>query len=343
MATQIAHISWDGVPGATGYLLEYKLSSSDTWLTPETALNPSLNLFYDLTINANTYYDIRITTFGSRCSPNSRTQQIFAAADACCPPGYTLSMDETYCYQNVDTAATPPSDQEVTVAKPSTEYGPYGTLVYDPGYSIDGYGSFTQIPTSNAFWINGPINNTDGPNNRTALWATTEEDNQDVGFTVCVNLPEDGIYYCAGMADNYLKIILDGTPIVVMDPIAMGTYLDTHGFPGIGAFSTFRLWHVYPVQLTAGSHVLELIGHNDSSIAAMGAEIYNATLSDLISATSYTDLGEELIFSSKDYIGEDVQIGTGGVGYTCPDGYSLTLCDGPAYCRKVLTTGLVAC
>ena len=63
-----------------------------------------------------------------------------------------------------------------------------------------------------------------------------------------------------------------------------------------------------------------------------------------MAATSYTDLGSKLIFSSKDYIGQPVQIGTGGVGYTCAaGGSSLVLCDGTPYCLQLLTTSTVPC
>jgi len=92
---------------------------------------------------------------------------------------------------------------------------------------------------------------------------------------------------------------------------------------------------VYPVTLSSGPHIIELIGHNDSSSAALGAEIYDNTAAQLISATSYSDL--TLIFSTKDYRGQPVQLSTDGLGYTCPSGYSLAACQDPYVCRKILT------
>lgn len=336
-------ISWDYVPGSSGTKVEYKLHSSPTWITPSSPTNPTALNTYPITVADDVYYDVRLTTICSGSSPKAITLQIIHPSTECCPAGYTLSMDGSYCFVTTITAATPPSDQQVTVASPSTNYGVYGSLIYAPGYNVNGTGAFTQISTSNLFWINNPINTTNGPNNRAALWSAVTSDNQDVGFTVCVNLPEDGEYYVAGMGDNYISIIVDGNPVVIMDPTAMGAFLGINGFPGIGDFSTFRLWHIYPVPLTAGHHVIEMIGHNVSSIAGMGAEIYNATSSQIAAATSYADLGARLIFSTKDYIGMDVQIGTGGGGYTCPAGYSLVLCDGPAYCTQTITTPLIPC
>jgi hypothetical protein len=76
-----------------------------------------------------------------------------------------------------------------------------------------------------------------------------------------------------------------------MDPVAMADYFDTHGFPGIGEDLTFKFWHIYPVNLSAGDHVIEIIGHNDASVAAMGAEIYNLTSAQIQAATSYGIMG----------------------------------------------------
>lgn len=342
MAT-IADISWDYVPGSLGTLVEYKLHSSSMWITPSAPANPTNTNNYPIPVADDVYYDVRLTTTSNFCSPKSITLQIIHPSTECCPVGYTLSTDGTYCFITTITEATPPTDQQTTIASPSTNYGVYGSLIYAPGYNVNGTGPFTQISISNPFWINSPINTVNGPNNRAALWSAVTADDQDVGFTVCVSLPEDGVYYVAGMGDNYISIVVDGNPVVVMDPDAMGVFLGDNGFPGIGDFSTFRLWHIYPVPLTAGDHVIEMIGHNVSSIAGMGAEIYDNTSAEIAAATSYADLGSGLIFSTKDYIGMDVQIGTGGGGYTCPAGYSLVLCDGPAYCTQTITTPLIPC
>jgi hypothetical protein len=67
----------------------------------------------------------------------------------------------------------------------------------------------------------------------------------------------------------------------------------------------------------------------------LGAEIYNNTAAELIAATSYADLN--LIFSTKDYVGQPVQLGTDDLGYTCPSGYSLAACVEPYVCRLIYT------
>lgn len=349
----IATICWDFVPGSLSTLVEYRVDGETAWITPTSPNNPTITNCYSLTIEDNTFYDVRLTTNGISCGPKSTTFQIFRAVGNCCPPGYTLSDDETYCFQTNVTTATPPSSPENTVAKSSIAYGPYGTLIYDPGYNIDGTGTFTQINYSNTFWVNGPGYPTfpgpgtvDGPFNRCGLWAATEADNQTVGFTVCITTPTSGVYYVGIAGDNVPEIVLDGVTIVDMDPAVMGAYLAANGYTALGAVpteATFRFWHIYPVSISAGTHVLEMKCLNTFSIAAMGAEIYNLTSAQIQSATSYVSMGGGLVFSTKDFVGQPVQVGTGGVGYTCPSGYSLVLCDGPAYCTQTLTTPTIEC
>jgi hypothetical protein len=348
----IANITWDFVPGSMSTLIEYKLSSDSEWIVPTSPNNPTLTNSYPLTIEDNVYYDVRLTTNGIRCGPKSTTIQIINEFEWC-PPGYTLFEDGTYCYQTTTTAATPPSSPENTVEKNLADYNTYGTLIYNPGFNINGTGSFTQISYANTFWVNGPGyptvlgNLTDGPLNRAGLWATTETSGQTVGFTVCVTLLEQAVYYVASSADNWITIKVDGNTVLDMDPVAMGVFLAANGYPSATIDSPFRFWHIYPIALNAGNRVIEIVGNNevapDPNPAAMGVEIYNATAAEIQAATSYGDLGAKLIFSSKDYIGEAVQVGSDGFGYTCPSGYSLVLCDGPAYCTQTLVTSTIPC
>lgn len=344
----IANITWSFVPGSLSTLVEYKLHSSSTWITPTSPNNPTTNNTYPIIIQDNLVYDVRLTTNGIRCSPRSTTLQVLHTANNCCPPGYSLSTDGTFCQQVNTTSATPPSAPENTIAKNSVSYGVFGTVIYDPGYDVDGTGNFTLISYSNSFWVNGDgsgggANTTNGAPNRTGLWSTTTSDNQDVGFAVCITAAVTGTYYVGCMGDNRVSIFLDGNTIVSMNVPSMIAFFSSHGFPGIDAQVTFRFWHVYPVMLSAGDHVLEVIGHNDTGVAAMGTEIYLLTSSQIQAAASYSDIGSGLIFSTKDFIGQPVQVGSGGIGYSCPSGYSLVLCEGPAFCRQILTTSTIPC
>lgn len=347
-----ANITWDFVPGSLSTLVQYRISGTTTWLQPSSPNNPTTQNTYPLTINDNVYYDVKLTTNGIRCAAKSTTFQIIRSFE-CCPVGYTMSVDGTYCFQTNTTAATPPSDPQNTIEKNLSFYCAYGTLIYDLGFNIDGTGTFTQISYSNPFWVNGvgypnmANNTTDGPLNRAGLWAPTEESGQTVGFTVCVTLPEQTTYYVGCGADNWITIKVDGNVVVDMDASAMGIFLAANGYPAASIDAPYRFWHIYPLVLNAGDRVIEIVGNNEvappPNPAAMGVEIYNSTQAEIETATSYGDFGADLIFSSKDYIGQPVQVGSDGFGYTCPSGYSLVLCDGPAYCTQTLIVNTIPC
>jgi hypothetical protein len=264
-----------------------------------------------------------------------------------CPIGYEFSDDETYCFLEEITEATPPTSSENTVAKSFVGYSSWGTLIYDLGFNLDGTGSFTQISFANSFWVNGVgypnITGTtvDGPLNRSGLWSTTELASQTIGFATCLNILTAGTYYVGVGADNYATIKLNGVTVLNMDPTAMTTFLAANGYPLATSHPgevAHRFWHLYPVELLTGIQVLEVIGTNTGSVAAMGTEIYNATSAEIQAATSYVDLGSQLIFSTKDEIGNPVQLGSDGIGFTCPVGFSLRPCFSPVDCVRILTT-----
>lgn len=273
-----------------------------------------------------------------------------------CPPNYTLSDDSSSCFIISEVPATPPTSSEnaVAVSGPNNfYYGIFGSLIFDPGYNINGTGTFTQIPYSNSFWVNGPgypsypsASNTSGPLNRSGVWSTTVAAPQQIGFSVCINVPTDGIYYVGMGCDDIGQINVDGTTILLQDRNALKTYIQSHGYPyPIGLDQnqvTFNFWYIYPVFLTAGMRVLEIIGNNTSGVlpggASIGCEVYNMTDSDIMSVTSYGAMGAGLVFSSKDFVGHPIQVGSGGIGYSCPAGYSLKFCDSPPSCVKILTT-----
>lgn len=331
----IANIQWDFVPGSTGTLIEYRPVGNSTWIRPSSPNNPTLSNTYPITIEAGVSYDIRLTGYGTRCNPKSRTFRIVPSGN-CCPAGYTLSEDGTYCYQINTTPATPPVSSENAVAKAHPFYSMCGSWIFN-SFNVNGTGVATQIPIINTFWRNGAGNCTSGttgagPMNRCAVWSVTETDNQQIGFSVCVTVATTKTYYMAVGSDDWSTIRIDGNTIVDQDNVAIGAQFGP-------SYSALSMWCIYPVQIVAGTHVIELVGNNGpgggGNPGAIGAEIYDNTPEEIIAATSYGDLN--LIFSTKDYVGQPIQIGTGGIGYTCPDGYSLILCDGPAYCTQTLT------
>jgi len=288
-------------------------------------------------INTNTIYLVQAQD--QQCNVIAQEYIQFPCANSC-PPGYLLSADESYCYSTMSIPATPPSGgtPATAVAQSFGSYSVCGSYIFSLGFNVNGTGTATQIPISNPFWCNGGTcvntgDTTDGPMNRSAIWISTVESNQTVGFSVCINIPESQTYYVGCGADNYSIINLDGVNILTQDPVALYAQFPSTG-PGQAPFA---IWFLYPVVIQAGSHNLEVIGYNTSGPAAMAAEVYQNTAAEIEAATSYADLN--LIFSTKNMVGQPIQIGSGGFGYTCEPGYSLSTCSSsPVMCVKQITT-----
>lgn len=269
-----------------------------------------------------------------------------------CPVGYEIAEDQTYCFFTEETDATPPTGSENAVSQTSIGYNPYGTIIFDEGYNVNGTGSFNAISYANSFWVNGigyPSTTgtlVDGPMNRAGIWSSTVFVDQQIGFAACITVPADGIYYVGVSCDDLSIIKIDGNVIIEQDRAALGAFFRANGYPlAADDQMGFNFFYIYPVMLTSGVHVVEMIGVNTqgtmSGNASLACEIYNLTASEIESATSYVDMGAGLIFSSKDNVGNPIEIGTGGLGYECPDGFSLKTCASPFVCTRTITTPIL--
>jgi hypothetical protein len=346
MPTTTYRISFSPSAGSYGTLVEYR-EGTGAWVTPSAPANPTTLSYYDLALEKGSTYTVRLSSVANRCTPKYKYISITVPlSGTCCPSGYTLSPEEDYCYKVEEVPATPPISSENAVAKQFPAYSACGSYIYEPGYNLDGTGTSLQITTANSFWTNGTncattgATYTDGPLNRCGIWGTTTADNQEIGFSICLDILTTKTYYIGIAADNLGIIKLDNTVIVEQDPATLSTQ---YGISNNEA--PFRVWHIYPVEISSGEHILELIGKNgviegESNPAAIGAEVYDNTPAEIIAATSYDDLN--LVFSTKDYVGQPIQFGTDGIGYTCPDGYALT-CGEPFSCKRILTTSTYSC
>jgi len=246
-----------------------------------------------------------------------------------CPADYVVSADGMYC-EKYDTIPANPPDSIQVCASVHQSYGSRFTHIYDPGYDSYGRGTGDTIPISNTFWRNINRTTTDGPLNRVGVWACNENEVPTytwIGFRTRIDVPATKNYYIGMAGDNEIRFKVDGQVIVQQDADSIGGPSPGWGF---GRTDAFTIWHVYPVQLTAGVHYIEMEGLNFGDAAAFGAEIYNNTASELMNATSYADI--DTIFSSMNARGKYFEVGD--ALNVCPDGYSPTP-DGTA-CVKLL-------
>lgn len=139
-----------------------------------------------------------------------------------------------------------------------------------------------------------------------------------IGFSVCIQVPTTATY-CIGIAgDNATRFKLDGT--LVFDSSNNGA-----------TQWIFNYWNVFPMTLSAGTHIITLEGINYGGSAAFGAEIYTASPAALAAMTSQAQLTAVTLFSTLDQRGLPFQTGLFS-GYSCPEGCALDMCGATPVC-----------
>ncbi len=199
--------------------------------------------------------------------------------------------------------ATPPKSGKLDLLVRAPAPGYYsikGSKIFD-SYDVFGVGQYNPIDTANYFWIDkGGVNQ--GPLNRCAVWGQSNP--KKIGFSVCVNAPQDKTYYFGFAADNSGVLTIDGN--VVLRNI------------------DFEYWGIYKMSLTKGQHLVEFSVINFEDVAAIGFEIYDNTPAEIMKATGYGQLN--LVFSTKEEFGAAVEEGDSTSSYSCPVGYIQNYC-----------------
>jgi hypothetical protein len=260
-----------------------------------------------------------------------------------CPNGYTLSADKSYCYAYAH--VTPTEGTPLTVNhKTNIAYSNYGARIYKVnGYNTAGVALAGFAPTlvpTRPLWGNGLALNTEGRLNTVGVWAVNNciQNNfqaitEYIGFASTINVPQTKQYYIGIAGDNQIRFRVNGFTVVEQ--------------PNITNDENFKYWHIYPVILQEGANFIELSCRDDGSVSAcFGAEIYDNTEAQLVSATTENQL--TIIFSTKNYFCGHIGVGT-NYGYSCPAGYTVDLTDTPTCVKRdeieptVGNTGYVHC
>jgi hypothetical protein len=180
--------------------------------------------------------------------------------------------------------------------------------------------------------------------NTVGVWAPGIPDGQELCFEFCVTIEEgENTQKCIGIAgDNSVKFSING---VLFVDITAANNAQTR---------PFNYWHVFPIDLPPGQHIITLCGTNISSDASFGAEIYDITYNGFITtlldpdnATVPTcgnvpgDIEPYLLFSTLDMVGKNVPDPNNPGEWSCPDDptdpYELNSCDGTPDCVRTLT------
>jgi photosystem II stability/assembly factor-like uncharacterized protein len=151
-----------------------------------------------------------------------------------------------------------------------------------------------------------------------------------IGFTACINVPETGIYFIGIGSDESSRFSIDGVLFANLSP---------------GSFDEWSTWRVFPVQLTAGQHVIEMEGFNNIGPGAFGAEIYKVPNDDvnvLMAVTSEIELAPYIIWNTLQVVGGVFDLGENS-GCECPEGYALSNCNGFLECILTDTVPFLPC
>lgn len=289
--------------------------------------NCTFNIYFTDNLNERRFMYFDYTDNNNLESPLKLQDQFKVIEDApeggacACPDGYTFNIDTDQCDRQVQTPITPSGDLRTTCHADDESYTNFGVAIYN-SYASNGAGTSTIYHTADTYWSNPTANASDGVLNRAALWACGADDNPQtafpmqpvneyIGFIFPVDLTATKTYYIGIAGDNKVRIRLDCITIVDMDPNAVAAQY------AIGPEAAFKYWHVYPVTIPAGHHVIELTGYNFGSVAGFGAEIYNNTKAQIIAAAG--GAGLNIVFSTANMIGEQLQVSDTFSG-TCAEG-----------------------
>lgn len=234
-----------------------------------------------------------------------------------CPIGYTQGSSG-FCYSSFVNASACTNYQ--LCHNTDDAYACYGSVIYEPGYSLSGSGTRTPLAAISLWKNTGSLT---GPLNRNGVWACSEPDSTIwVGFSKKITVSESKYYYIGIGADNYAQLKVNGQTIVQFG------YSAPNDLP---YEENFRYWHIYPVYLNAGTHLIEMYGRNQTSVASFGCEIYNNTKSQIINATSISNLN--ILFATSSLFGQYSNVAESmSTGCkTCQTGYAYNPDDGKCY------------
>lgn len=302
------------------------------------------DLGYDSNGNLVTIQDL-LKEGGSRVTSNDVINLPIHAmsADACvglceCPEGFTFNEATEQC-ERFQTVEVINNNAQVNVCAPETININYGALgVRFPGADPNDINDDTVLNTNPFF---GPTNLTNGgfntPNGsrvqQIGIWACDAEGNPTaaptqewIGFASCVQVPEAGEYVVGISGDNRVRVTLNGTQI----------------FSNDSGFDAYRHMWMVPVQLPAGSSIIEIEGLNEGGPAILASEIYGpfavgSTAND--TSLAGLDYANSVIWSTGDQLGGAFLLGEDS-GLQCEDGFALDICQERAVCTR---TEVLAC
>lgn len=233
-----------------------------------------------------------------------------------CAAGYSLNPTGTACIKEESIAATPGSGGSGTAgtAAPISDpvWNMFGGRLFAPGYPISGDG-VRAVDIIDAYVWKSNMDITRSRMNIAGIWSSTPTPAYEkIGFARKIFTPVAKTVFVGMAADNAFTFRLNGEVLVSVET----GMLENN--------PNFNYWNMYPVQLLAGDNYIEMLGWNFSDQAGFAAEIYDCTQAQLVAVTTESELEPYIIFSTRDIIGENFDLGH-TQGWSCPVGWSLRI------------------
>ena len=190
--------------------------------------------------------------------------------------------------------------------------------------------NYPSTPTDplNSLWVNTSNDPFLGRLNNSAVWPDIQGEprNEWIGFSYCLELTETKTY-CVGLSgDDIMRFTLNGQRIVQWESTTP-------------IFDSHQCWYILEMELQAGTNLIEVEGLNRAVVGALGFEIYEATVDELMILDSIPALEPYIIFSSRNSSVEYFDIGENH-GVSCPSGYAYNKCVGGT-CTQITKRDLV--
>jgi len=175
-----------------------------------------------------------------------------------------------------------------------------GSLLYNTGYSTNGVGTFTLLP-SNTFWKNITPSYTQGRMNNVETLTAIVVTPSDKGGYLYLPITNEvaNIYVAFSFTLRYytttpkVDIYANSTLVLSTNDSAMQTNINT-ALSGSFTHVQQTFWHIFPITLPIGNNVIcvhiSQIGVEGSNITDTGVEIYENTAAEITAATSTSQL-----------------------------------------------------
>lgn len=230
-----------------------------------------------------------------------------------CPDGYTFDAITRQCVREVYTI---PTQETITYAcSPSSNpaWGLYRAALYEEGWSSNGVGNYALLPT---WWGDPTVPTLQRHINKIAIQTKFNGvlvEDEWISYEQSICIQDTKTYYIGIAADNRFRISLDGNYIIDPNTYTPNTDIpiDTLSIPFIqqhldannGNHAFYGRFHIYPVELPAGNHVLSLEYYDYNNPQMIAAEIYDTDFNTILNAQSIDDIyganRENLIFTTE--------------------------------------------